>query len=78
MKTENKVPPKNAPSEERIREYAYGLYVQGGRIPDHDLDNWLEAEARLRVGVPERGTRARSRKPASGFRGKNPSAAPAL
>jgi len=37
------------PTEEEIRAYAYQLYVQSGCVPGRDLENWQEAEARLRT-----------------------------
>ena len=42
--------PKNLPPSE-VREYAYHLYVQSGRIPGRDLDNWLDAEATLKASL---------------------------
>jgi Protein of unknown function (DUF2934) len=36
------------PTEDEIRAYAYRLYVESGCIPGRDLDNWREAEDRLR------------------------------
>ena len=36
------------PTEDQIRAYAYRLYVESGCIPGRDLDNWREAEDRLR------------------------------
>lgn len=32
---------------EKIRDYAFHLYEQSGRVPGRDLDNWLEASACL-------------------------------
>jgi hypothetical protein len=37
----------SSPSEAAIRDYAYHLYEQSGRIPGRDLDNWLEASAAI-------------------------------
>ncbi len=34
-----------------IRQYAYELYEESGRIPGHDLDHWLTAESRLNALV---------------------------
>jgi hypothetical protein len=45
------IPP--APCEDDIRSYAYHLYEQSGRMPGHDLDNWLEATACLNASIPE-------------------------
>jgi hypothetical protein len=39
-------------NEDDIRAYAYHLFVQGGGIPDRDLDNWLEAKACLNACIP--------------------------
>jgi hypothetical protein len=51
------VPP--APCEEDIRNYAYHLYEQSGRMLGHDLDNWLEATACLTARIPEHCTHRR-------------------
>ena len=32
---------------QRIQNRAYELYLQQGRQPGNDLDNWLQAEAEL-------------------------------
>jgi hypothetical protein len=37
----------NRPTEEQIRSRAYEIFVQHGRKPGHDLDNWLQAEYEL-------------------------------
>ena len=47
------------PSEGEIRDYANHLYVQCGSIPGHDRDDWLEAEACLRAGIPKGTSRTR-------------------
>ena len=47
------------PTYEQIREYAYHLYEQNGRVPGHDLDNWLEAEACLTANIPRIHSRTR-------------------
>jgi DUF2934 family protein len=37
-----------APSlEERIRQRAYGIYLQRGNEPATELDDWLRAEAEI-------------------------------
>ena len=36
-----------------IRDYAYHLYLESGRMPDRDVGNWLEAEACLRANIPK-------------------------
>jgi hypothetical protein len=33
--------------EEQIRRRAYQLFEQRGRIEGHDVDDWLQAEAKL-------------------------------
>jgi hypothetical protein len=55
----NLLPPRLAPTEDEIRDYAYHLYEQGGRIPGHDVENWLEARACLQANIPTPGSRAR-------------------
>lgn len=40
-------------AEDTVRDYAYHLYVQSGRIPGRDLDNWLEAEACICANIPK-------------------------
>ena len=40
------------PCDDLVRDYAYHLFVQSGRIPGCDLDNWLEAKACIRANVP--------------------------
>ena len=37
------------PTEQEIREFAYHLYVKSGCVPGRDLENWQEAESRLRA-----------------------------
>jgi len=36
------------PTEERIRERAYEIYLAGGSEDGHDLSDWLTAERRLK------------------------------
>lgn len=48
-----------SPSEDEIRDYAIHLYEQNGSLDGHDTENWLEAEACLRSGVPKESTRTR-------------------
>lgn len=36
------------PTEEEIRDYAFHLYEQNGRMPGHDVEDWMEATACLR------------------------------
>ena len=35
------------PSEEEIRKRAREIYLEHGRKPGHDIDNWLQAEYEL-------------------------------
>ncbi len=37
------------PIDQRIRQRAYELYVQRGRIDGHDLDDWLQAECEIKA-----------------------------
>jgi hypothetical protein len=39
-------------SEDDIRAYAEHLFVQSGRVPDRDLQNWFEAKACLEANLP--------------------------
>jgi hypothetical protein len=39
-------------SDEDIGSYAEHLWEQSGRIPNRDLDNWLEAKACLEANIP--------------------------
>ena len=61
MKKKNKaaVALPRQPTDDEIRDYAYHLYQQGGCVPGHDLDNWLEAKACLEANIPQSHTRAR-------------------
>jgi hypothetical protein len=39
-------------SDEHIRRRAYEIYLERGEQPDHDLDDWLQAERELQgVGL---------------------------
>ena len=40
------------PTDDAIRDYAFHLYQQGGGVPGHDLDDWLEATACLKAHIP--------------------------
>lgn len=44
--------PALLPPDDAVRDYAYHLYEQNGRIPGHELDHWLEAEACLKAHIP--------------------------
>ncbi len=37
------------PTEEQIRERAYQIFVEHGRVRGHDLENWEQAQRELRV-----------------------------
>ena len=37
----------NGPSEEQIRARAFELYLERGRQPGHEIDDWLQAEFEL-------------------------------
>jgi len=39
---------EDLPTEERIRERAYELYVQHGGQPGSELEDWLQAETEIR------------------------------
>lgn len=58
---QNKKPHAESPALpfEEVRNYAYHLFVQRGRIPGRDLDDWLEAEACLSAHVPIEGSHDR-------------------
>ena len=69
MKT-NPPPPAAVPvlNVGDIRAYAAHLYAQSGRIPNRDIENWLEAKACLEANVSppavtRRPGRSRSRRP---------------
>lgn len=47
------------PPTDAVRDYAYHLFEQSGRIPGRDLDNWLEAEACLETAIPIHRSHAR-------------------
>jgi hypothetical protein len=53
MRKTNQPPANVAVNEADVRDYAYHLYVQRGREPGHELDNWLEAEACLQACIPK-------------------------
>lgn len=38
---------KSSPSENAIRERAYELFVERGREPGHDVEDWLRAKREL-------------------------------
>ncbi len=51
--------PAAPPTEDEIRDYANHLYVQHGSVNGYDDDNWREAEACLRAGIPKESSRTR-------------------
>ena len=59
MKSNQNPPTAPQPSEDEIRDYANHLYVQHGSMNGHDSDDWFEAEACLRAGIPKEYSRAR-------------------
>ena len=52
MKTPSRPTRRPAPSEDEIRARARLLYEQSGRVPNRDIENWLEAKARLEAADP--------------------------
>jgi hypothetical protein len=40
-------PAADSPRLEEIRIRAYGIYIERGGQPGHDLDDWLQAEREL-------------------------------
>jgi hypothetical protein len=44
----------NLANDEDIRRRAYEIYRERGEQPDHDLDDWLQAERELQGGVLSR------------------------
>ena len=45
--------------ENKIRERAYQLYVQRGKVSGHALDDWLKSESEV-WGQPKKGTHLRA------------------
>jgi hypothetical protein len=37
----------NRPTEQQIRQRSYEIFVQSGRKPGYEVDNWLQAEYEL-------------------------------
>lgn len=72
MKT-NPPPSASVPvlNEDDISAYAAHLFEQSGRIPNRDIENWLEAQACLAAnlarGAGARRTQARPRRRPRGF-----------
>ena len=51
--------PAPVPTETDIRDYAFHLYEQSGRLEGHDIENWLEARACLEANIPPHHSRSR-------------------
>lgn len=72
MKTKSPPDRRSDLREEDIRAYAAHLYEQSGRVPNRDIENWLEAktclEANMLHAVPlARADRGRACRGARGF-----------
>ena len=64
MTTERNAKPVSLePTDDDVRDYAYHLYLQSGRVAGRDLENWLEAKACLSACVPDAKKPARLRPP---------------
>ena len=75
-KNQNQPQPQQAqsdagPSSDRIAARAYEIYEREGRIDGRDLENWLKAEAELKV--ESEGEARRSNTGASGSAARMPS-----
>ena len=42
------------PTEEQVRQRAYELFLQRGRLAEHALDDWLQAEDELMKSVGDK------------------------
>ena len=42
--------PQSEPVEEQIRRRAYEFYEARGREDGHDLEDWQQAEAEIKIG----------------------------
>ena len=49
----NSAEPNGVPSHKQVEALAYRLYLQRGKQPGHALEDWLEAEKRLRSQIAE-------------------------
>lgn len=58
-KTKRPAPANREPTEDEIRDCAYHLFEQGGRVSGHDLEHWLEAKACLKSRIPRHRVRTR-------------------
>jgi hypothetical protein len=47
-KEPTKQAPQQEPTEEEIRQRAYKIYMARGSAPGHEVEDWLEAERKLR------------------------------
>jgi hypothetical protein len=45
---------ENAARDEEIRRRAYEIYLQRGKQPGHELDDWLQAEREIEGGTLSR------------------------
>ena len=45
---QNTIPSPPEPTEAEIQHTAYLLWLESGRAPDHDLENWFAAKELLR------------------------------
>ena len=45
--------PEALPTEEQIRNRAHEIYIESGRQPGTELENWLQAEKELRKALAE-------------------------
>lgn len=57
--TPSRHPAALLPPTDTVRDYAYHLFEQSGRVPGRDLENWLEAEACLKANIPIHRSHAR-------------------
>ena len=62
MKTKSASSARPVLREEDIRAYAEHLFVVSGRIPNRDIENWLEAQGCLEANLA--GAPRRRRRPA--------------
>jgi hypothetical protein len=44
------------PTHEEITRRAHAIYEASGRLPGHDLDNWLQAETELQTAGKRSGS----------------------
>lgn len=53
--------PISASGDELIRQKAYHLYEQRGRVHGHEIDDWLSAEREIAIEAQRSRTRRRKR-----------------